>query len=268
MTAGRLTTRWSRPVRLPLAPHGRISNVTTLRRKWMTVLAGLAAVAVALGTALAISLFADPAPLSGKNPLVEIQDLETLRSQFNQDVGKIRLILFLSPTSGDCLAGARWVAGDILWPQPTDFLRVYAVWMPMLPADVRESWDGGRLTDSRVLHYWDEARITGSWFAQEVDNYNGVSWNSYYLYGPQASWDEVPSPLQDSGTDISARAGILRPHLKYLIWSLESGLTNSQQPPELPVVSVTHPAHLHGQEPSGPPNNSMEPTRPAAATRV
>jgi hypothetical protein len=34
----------------------------------------------------------------GQEPLTDIQNIETLRAQFNKDVGKTRLILVLSPT--------------------------------------------------------------------------------------------------------------------------------------------------------------------------
>lgn len=34
----------------------------------------------------------------GQKPLTDIQDIETLRTQFNQDAGKTRLIIILSPT--------------------------------------------------------------------------------------------------------------------------------------------------------------------------
>jgi hypothetical protein len=34
----------------------------------------------------------------GQEPLTDIQNIATLRAQFNQDVGKTRLILLVSPT--------------------------------------------------------------------------------------------------------------------------------------------------------------------------
>jgi uncharacterized membrane protein (DUF106 family) len=34
----------------------------------------------------------------GQEPLTDIQNIETLRAQFNQDVGKTRLIILVSPT--------------------------------------------------------------------------------------------------------------------------------------------------------------------------
>jgi len=34
----------------------------------------------------------------GQEPLTDIQNIETLRAQFNRDVGKTRLIILVSPT--------------------------------------------------------------------------------------------------------------------------------------------------------------------------
>jgi hypothetical protein len=34
----------------------------------------------------------------GQNPLTDVYDIETLRAQFNHDVGQTRLIILLSPT--------------------------------------------------------------------------------------------------------------------------------------------------------------------------
>ena len=51
-------------------------------------------VAVALGVYLESRTRLAP----GQAPLTDIQNIETLRTQFNQDAGKTRLILLVSPT--------------------------------------------------------------------------------------------------------------------------------------------------------------------------
>ena len=48
--------------------------------------------------ALGIYLQTQPQLAPGQEPLKDIQNIETLRAQFNQDVGKARLILLVSPT--------------------------------------------------------------------------------------------------------------------------------------------------------------------------
>lgn len=39
-----------------------------------------------------------PRAVTGQVPFADIQNIETLRAQFNQDVGKTRLIILVSPT--------------------------------------------------------------------------------------------------------------------------------------------------------------------------
>ena len=39
-----------------------------------------------------------PRLVPGQAPLTDISSIETLRTQFNQDVGKTRLIILVSPT--------------------------------------------------------------------------------------------------------------------------------------------------------------------------
>ena len=53
-----------------------------------------------LMTALAMDIYFGTRPTlaPGQAPLKDIQNIETLRTQFNSDVGKTRLILLISPT--------------------------------------------------------------------------------------------------------------------------------------------------------------------------
>jgi hypothetical protein len=55
--------------------------------------------AVLLMGALLVIYLQPASPFASKDePLQEIQSIETLRTQFNRDPGKTRLILLLSPT--------------------------------------------------------------------------------------------------------------------------------------------------------------------------
>ena len=72
--------------------------------------------------------------------------------------------------------------------------------MPLIIS--RDSWDATVIPDARVDHFWDGEQVISQWFAKEVDGYRGVSWDMYYLYGPDAVWNNVPTPLVDSGGTI------------------------------------------------------------------
>ena len=72
----------------------------------------------------------------------------------------------------------------------------------MLGGDARDKWNGTTMPDTRVIHYWDANFQIGQWFAKNVDGNDGVAWDIYYLYGPDATWETVPTPLAGSGVTI------------------------------------------------------------------
>jgi hypothetical protein len=63
-------------------------------------------------------------------------------------------------------------------------------------------WNGTTMPDPRVIHFWDGEQAIGQWFAKEVEGYEGIAWDVYYLYGPDATWESVPSSLLGSGRTI------------------------------------------------------------------
>lgn len=87
---------------------------------------------------------------------------------------------------------------QLLADYPSEPLSVYAVWLQMLPSISSEKWDETIMPDPRVRHFWDGELDVARWFAKQVDGYEGVSWDMYYLYGPEAVWEIIPSPLVDS----------------------------------------------------------------------
>ena len=51
-----------------------------------------------LSILLAVYLVSQPQLVPGQAPLADIQNIETLHTQFNLDVGQPRLIMLISPT--------------------------------------------------------------------------------------------------------------------------------------------------------------------------
>jgi hypothetical protein len=80
----------------------------------------------------------------------------------------------------------------------------------MLPGDDRSEWEFSLLSDSRVTHLWDEEKLAGRFFAQSEDFYLPIAWDIYYLYGPDARWDDKPSPLVSWGYTIMGKRNQLR----------------------------------------------------------
>lgn len=154
--------------------------------------------------------------------LTDLRGLDELKVQFNRDAGKVRMVLLLSPTCPVCVAGTRWVQSHILEHYPKANLRVYAVWFNMFPGDARAKWPATLLTDPRVTHRWDEAKIVGTWYGRHKDvmrsrlteDSNGtggdVLWDSYLLYDATARWDDMPTGLNHWGRTIVAGRETLR----------------------------------------------------------
>ena len=73
------------------------------------------------------------------------------------------------------------------------------------------------MPDTRVTHFWDGDTLAGQWFAKQVDGYEGIAWDAYYLYGPNATWETVPSPLVSSGGTIYGERETLKMQLETLL---------------------------------------------------
>ena len=56
----------------------------------------------------------------------------------------------------------------------------------MLDGDSRDRWNGDGMTDPRVAHLWDQQKIVGNWFSQNVTHAQGTTWDFYALYAPDA----------------------------------------------------------------------------------
>ena len=98
---------------------------------------------------------------------------------------------------------------NILEKYPSSDVRVYVVWFDMLPADSRDLVDRKVLNDRRATNYYDPDRVVGAWFATHVDSEDGIVWDAYFLYGPDASWTANPSPLLSSGGTVIGSSSAL-----------------------------------------------------------
>jgi hypothetical protein len=109
------------------------------------------------------------------------------------------------------------VQTQLLKDYPSEQVRVYAVWLQMLPTITHDKWDATIMPDGRVKHFWDGELEVARWFARQVDGYEGVSWDMYYLYGPEAVWKAVPAPLVGSGGTIYRERATLETQVDTLL---------------------------------------------------
>jgi hypothetical protein len=112
------------------------------------------------------------------------------------------------------------VHDDILAKYPAARLKVLAVWFDMLPGDSRQLLDTRVLADPRVTYYWDSGKLTGQWFTDHVTHRKGITWDAYFLYGPNARWDRLPDPLVVASSrgpvigSTDALTAAIRPYLR------------------------------------------------------
>ncbi len=106
---------------------------------------------------------------------------------------------------------------DILEKHPTSKLKTYTVWFNMLFGDNRARWQSGAMPDPRVTHLWDENYAASEWFTTNVFGQSGRTYDVYFLYGPDATWDSASTPptglISSGGTVLGKRneleAGLL-----------------------------------------------------------
>ena len=83
------------------------------------------------------------------------------------------------------------------------------------------------LSDPRVIHFWDEEKMVGRWFEQNVTRLGEpgderVEWDAYFLYGPGETWDEEPPHHASWGRTIVDSREQLRTDLSEMLTSLGS----------------------------------------------
>jgi hypothetical protein len=91
----------------------------------------------------------------------------------------------------------------------------------MYRGDERSKWPSDLLTDPRVVHFWDEQKVVGTWFGKHPD-YTGLSndqalWDAFLLYGAKSHWGDKPSHLISTGRTIVAKREELRKSLPPLL---------------------------------------------------
>ena len=86
-------------------------------------------------------------------------------------------------------------------------LEVYAVWFSMFPGDSRAGWPSGLLSDERVRHFWDENKIVGTWYGENITQKSEghVEWDAYFLYTQPGSWQDQQGPSSWGRTIVQTR---------------------------------------------------------------
>jgi hypothetical protein len=93
----------------------------------------------------------------------------------------------------------------LLAQHPSAKLKLYAVWFNMMKSDQRAGWSSKLLTDSRVIHFWDDNKLLGNWYAtfREFSKGSGDTvWDAFFVYNADSTWTNQPSGLIGWGSTI------------------------------------------------------------------
>jgi hypothetical protein len=111
------------------------------------------------------------------------------------------------------------VQKEILDAKPDADLRVYAIYFEMVEDDRGAKSrvnPKALLDDPRVTSFWDDGRIAGRWFDQNITRQgerqgdpNRIEWDSYVLFGREAHWGESPPDHVSWGRPLVQEAGRL-----------------------------------------------------------
>ncbi|HEY5712476.1 MAG TPA: hypothetical protein VIT38_11330 [Allosphingosinicella sp.] len=127
------------------------------------------------------------------------EDADALRTQFNRDAGKVRLLFILDPACALCLRGLAELDRDLLASLPPS-VAVYLVHVPMIGGrDSHIPAAAGLVHNMSVRHYWNPSGAFGRTMgASLLLRRNGkpmYAWDVWLLYGPDAVWsDQQPQP--------------------------------------------------------------------------
>jgi hypothetical protein len=143
---------------------------------------------------------------AGKEAYVGLdREGQPLKGAFNADVGKVRLLMYVSPTCGECLRGAKQTQERILAANANPNLRIYVVWARKNGG--REQ-DVGRVTrlvtDRRAVQYWDAYRVVTAGYDSMLA-LTGPCAGIFALYASMARWNGSAPPRPDYLEDAHAR---------------------------------------------------------------
>jgi len=131
------------------------------------------------------------------------QRLDPLRARFNQDIGKVRVIVLVDPTCPPCRWGASEIEKQVLETIPSKQLAVYVVWLPVLnfqdDATLQRNGqkESTRVSDSRATHYIDPNGFAGKQYSPILNiPYHGPAWDVYLAFSADVRWgDHAPAPI-------------------------------------------------------------------------
>jgi hypothetical protein len=152
-----------------------------------------AIIATGIASLLVAGAALGPSPEGGSFTTLD-REAQPFRAAFNEDAGKVRFVMYVSPTCGGCLRGADQSQKHILDRIDSDDLVVYVVWAPKNGAREEHVDRVTKLvTDRRATQYWDEYGAVAAPF-DEMLSLTGPCAGTFMLYDGEASWEAGAPP--------------------------------------------------------------------------
>jgi len=132
-----------------------------------------------------------------------------LRTDFNRNVGSIRLLFVVDPICPTCLRGLADMNRDLLAGTTDPRIHTFVVHEPVLGLARVAPWlqpAGGKdvaqaqllLHNPNVQHYWNPSGAFGRLLSNAVGLRNSdgpvYAWDVWLLYGPEAKWEGTDPP--------------------------------------------------------------------------
>jgi hypothetical protein len=124
---------------------------------------------------------------NGKIALNRGDTSAALRAAFNADAGKVRVLMVVSPTCGECLEGASEVSEQVAEINQGRTVPLYVMWVPRRGGREKDVPAATRvIADTSAHEFWDGNDLLGMQYKQ-VLGWSGNAWDVYMVYGPKAN---------------------------------------------------------------------------------
>lgn len=92
-------------------------------------------------------------------------------------------------------------------------LRVYVVWLPVMPLDAR--FDVADLVvDRRAAHFWDNEQRVSEALGDAYGSPGRLVWDAFFVFGPDATWELGPPDPVATGSPVVEHMATLESALK------------------------------------------------------
>lgn len=105
---------------------------------------------------------------------------------------------------------------QILRQYPDADLRIFVVWLPVMPLDARFNV-ADVMVDRRARHFWDNGQRVSHELAAAYGSPGQLVWDAFFLFGPGEHWNHgPPRPLAEGSPVVENMATLNSALNRYL----------------------------------------------------